>query len=326
MKAIVNTAPGVLEMRDVPTPAPAAGQVRLRTGACGICATDLEMIAGWERTGFPSIPGHEWSGTVDAVGPGVDASLLGRRGVAENVLADGGEVGFEHPGGYGEFLITDAANVQLLPDDFPFATAALIEPLAVSVRALRRLGMPTPGPTLLFGDGCIGLMLTMLLARDGAGPIAVLGGRDARLALAAELGASSTANYHSFGDDLISEVRSHLGSGFEVVVEASGSPCAFHAALELAAHEGRVLMLGDYSAARAEFPLTRFLQREAVLLPSNASAGAWPEAVRLAVDERLPLDRLLTHRLPADRFAEGLDLVRARRGDVVKVVLEWPPE
>ncbi len=74
MKAIVNTGPGRLEMRDLPTPSPAAGQVRIRTGAVGICATDLEMIGGWDRTGFPAIPGHEWSGTVDALGPGVDES------------------------------------------------------------------------------------------------------------------------------------------------------------------------------------------------------------------------------------------------------------
>jgi 2-desacetyl-2-hydroxyethyl bacteriochlorophyllide A dehydrogenase len=324
MKAIVNTAPGQLELRELPTPTPSAGQVRIRTGAVGICATDLEMIGGWERTGFPAIPGHEWSGTVDAIGPGVDEALLGRRCVAENVLADGGEVGFEHPGGYGEFLLTEAANVQPLPDDFSFATAALIEPLAVTVRALHRLG-PVDGATLLLGDGPIGLMLTMLLARRGSGPIAVLGGREARLALATEFGASLTANYHTMGDDLLADVRAQLGSDFAVVIEASGSPRAFHAALELAACEGKMLMLGDYSTARAEFPLTHFLQREVVLIPTNASAGAWPEAVRLAVEDALPLDRLITHRLPADRFEEGMDLVRSRRGDVLKVILEWQP-
>ena len=61
MKAIVNTAPGCVDWKDVPTPEPAPGQVRIRTAACGICATDLEMIAGWQRTSFPAIPGHEWS-------------------------------------------------------------------------------------------------------------------------------------------------------------------------------------------------------------------------------------------------------------------------
>src|SRR2546423_1613786 len=116
MKAIVNTAVDRLEVLDYPLPQPGPGQVRIRTGACGICATDLLMVSGWERTGFPSTPGHEWSGTVDAVGPDVDTRLVGRRCVAENVWADGGEVGFEHPGGYGQYLLTEATNVQVIPD------------------------------------------------------------------------------------------------------------------------------------------------------------------------------------------------------------------
>jgi len=139
MKAIVNTAADCLEMLDYPLPGPGPGEVRIKTFSCGICATDLAMIAGWDRTGFPAIPGHEWSGTVDALGEGVDGSLRGRRCVAENVLSDGGEVGFEHPGGYGEYFLTEASKVRVLPDDFPLVSAVLIEPLAVSVRGMRRL-------------------------------------------------------------------------------------------------------------------------------------------------------------------------------------------
>ena len=59
MKAIVNFGPGQLEMRELPLPKPGPGQVRIKTAACGVCVTDLLMIAGWQRTGFPAIPGHE---------------------------------------------------------------------------------------------------------------------------------------------------------------------------------------------------------------------------------------------------------------------------
>src|SRR5512136_3093109 len=130
MKAIVNTGPNRLEFLEVPMPQPGPGQVRIRTGACGICATDMLMIAGWDRTGFPSIPGHEWAGTVDELGEGVDQALLGRRCTGENALSTGGEVGFENPGGYGEFFVTEARNIYPLPARFPFRTAALMEPLA----------------------------------------------------------------------------------------------------------------------------------------------------------------------------------------------------
>ncbi|HUV39824.1 MAG TPA: alcohol dehydrogenase catalytic domain-containing protein, partial [Planctomycetota bacterium] len=187
MRAIVNIAPGKLAWREMPTPEPRAGEVRVRTAACGICATDLEMIDGWARTGFPSVPGHEWSGEVDAAGAGVDASLVGRRCVADNVLADGGEVGFEHPGGYAEHLVTEAKNVRVLPDDFPPATAALIEPLAVCVRALRRLDVKDKHAALVLGDGPIGLIVLMLLKHDGVKDLCLVGGRPTRLALAREL-------------------------------------------------------------------------------------------------------------------------------------------
>src|SRR2546427_671055 len=82
MKAIVNTGPNQLELLDYPLPAPAPGQVRIRTAACGICATELEVIKGWDRTGFPTVPGHEWAGVVDSVGAGVKQVVMigGRTG------------------------------------------------------------------------------------------------------------------------------------------------------------------------------------------------------------------------------------------------------
>lgn len=322
MNAIVNTGPGKLEWRACPLPEPGAGQVRVRTLACGICATDLEMIAGWERTGFPAIPGHEWSGMVEAAGPGVAPSLVGQRCVADNVWRDGGEVGFEHPGGYGECFVTEAANVRTLPDSIDPVVAALIEPLAVAVRGLRRLRV---GPTvttqaLVFGDGPLGLILVMLLRHAGA-PVTLVGGRPARLAIGKELGAVRTINYHETGDQPLAAA---LGADlFGLIVEASGAATALEAALDVAATGARVLVIGDYANARAGFPWNRILHRELELIGSNASAGAWDEAVRLAVAGDLPLRRLVTQVVPAERFAEGLDIVRKNR-ETIKVVLRWP--
>jgi threonine dehydrogenase-like Zn-dependent dehydrogenase len=281
------------------------------------------MIAGWTRTSFPAIPGHEWAGTLDAVGPGVSAELVGRRCVAENVLADGGEVGFEHPGGYGEYLLTEARNVQVLPADFPLAVATLIEPLAVCVRGMRRLRLEDRHSALIFGDGPIGLLLLILLRQSGVEDVVLVGGRPARLTLALELGATRTVNYHQGGDDLAAAIREADDRRFSNVIEASGSPAALRTGLDLATPGGKLLVLGDYGDARAEFRWNDLLHREIELIGSNASAGAWPEAVWQAISNRSSLERLITHRLPVERFAEGIELTRGHGGSLIKVVLEW---
>jgi len=329
MKTIVNTAPGKLEIREWPRPEPGPGQVRIQTAACGICATDLEMIAGWARTQCPAVPGHEWSGHVEALGAGVARELLGRACVAENVLSDGGEVGFEHPGGYGEYLVTEARNVCVLPDAFPLATAALIEPLAVSVRALRRLAVHDKRAALILGDGPIGLLLLMLLKNAGVAQLAIVGGRARRLALAQELGATQVFNRHDppplagGGRGRVAEIKQLFPELFPNILEATGSTGGLQASLELAAREGKIVVIGDYGSSRADFLWNHLLHRELTLLGTNASAGAWPEAVRLATAGALPLERLITHRFPAGRFAEGVELVKSRAAEVIKVVLEW---
>lgn len=321
MNAIVNTAPGRLEWHTCPRPEPGPGQVRIRTLACGVCATDLAMIAGWQRTGFPAIPGHEWYGVVDDLGTGVDAALAGRRCVADNVQPDGGEVGFEHPGGYGAYFLTAAANVCVLPDAFPLESGVLLEPLAVSVRALRRMPGSLPASTLVFGDGPLGLLLAGQLARAGVADVCLVGGRRVRLDLAHTLGIARTYDYHQARGPLGDAVRQAFGRSFSYVVEASGSAAAMAAALSLAEVEARVLVVGDYGDSQAAFPWNTMLHHQWTLVSSNASAGAWPEAVRQATGG-FPLGRLVTHRFPAARFAEALETARACR-DAVKVMLVW---
>jgi len=323
MNVIANTAPGQVAWMQWPLPAPTAGHVRIRTLAVGICHTDLNMIAGWDRTGFPSIPGHEWVGVVDAVGPGGAKNLVGRRCVADNVWTDGGEVGFEHSGGYGQYFLTEQANVRVLPDGLPVAPLALIEPLAVCLRGWNRLDRRVQGPMLIIGDGPIGLILLMVARHFGVADITLLGGRPARLSLARELGASRCINYHALGSEPIPALRRECGQEFPTVVEASGAALAMEMSLALTAKCGRVLLLGDYGEQLAKFPWLHLILRELSLIGSNASAGAWDEAVKLATEARLPLERLVTHRLPAQEFARGLELT-AKKGDgVIKVVLEW---
>jgi 2-desacetyl-2-hydroxyethyl bacteriochlorophyllide A dehydrogenase len=322
MKAVVVTAPNRLEMLDWPLPEPGPGQVRIRTQAFGICTTDFNIINGYERTTFPAIPGHEWSGIVDAVGPDGDQALVGKRCVGENLLSSGGEVGFEYPGGYAQYFLTEAANLHWLPADIPFDVATLTEPLAVALRARKQARDDASEPMLIVGDGPIGLLLVLVLKCAGTKNIVMVGGREHRLALAAEFGATHVLNYHRLEGNLSTSIRQALGREFPTIFEASGNGSALDACLNLTPPGGRILVVGEYGEARASFLWNQVLLRELELIGSCASMGVWPEAIRLAALETHRLQQVITHRLPAERFNDAIDIARHERC-MTKVVLEW---
>ena len=321
MKAILNTAKGELRMTDLPDPEPGKGEVRVRTSSCGICASDFEMIDGCPRGKFPQILGHEWSGTVDKCGSGVDRAMLGVPCVAENVLRDGGEVGFEHPGGYGQYFITEAKKILPLLKNFNMDIGALVEPLAVAVRGVNRLD-PSKGPAMIIGDGPIGLLMLMILKRRGVENVTLLGGRDARLKLAVEIGASKTLNYHDAVPSLPEYVASHVPEKFASIIEAAKSSDAIPLAFRMARNEAKILLIGNYGDLRKEIHLQEFLLKEFELIGSNASAGAWPEAVQVAVGGELPLEKIISEVYEAEDFEEAMKTARHSRTSV-KTLFRW---
>jgi (R,R)-butanediol dehydrogenase/meso-butanediol dehydrogenase/diacetyl reductase len=210
----------------------------------------------------------------------------------------------------------------VLPPDFPLAVAALIEPLAVCVRAMNRFRIENRRSAVVFGDGAIGLLMLLLLKNEGLAHVTLIGGREARLNLARQFGATTVLNYHETAD-LPKAIAASPGSPFFNVIEASGSPAAMHATLEVAAITGKILVIGDYCEGRADFPWNRILHHELELIGSNASAGGWNRAVKLAISGSLPLGQLISWRVPASCGVEGIALAQRSRS-MVKMVLEWP--
>jgi threonine dehydrogenase-like Zn-dependent dehydrogenase len=323
MKAIVNTAPGECAWLDLPMPEPGQGQVRIRSAACSICATDLQMIIGWERTGFPTIPGHEWSGIVDAVGAGVDSNLLGQPCVGENILDDGGEIGFEHPGAYGQYFLCTAKNLYLLGPDLPINLAVLVEPISVIIRGYQHLDPKDAEEVFVFGDGPIGLLVAYYLKQSGIPQVNLIGKQPRRLEVGRKLGIDRTYDIPPGRDDVIDEIRREPGHEFGYLIEASGSLRALEAALKLAERGSRILVLGDYGAGKANFAWNDLLHKELVLTGSNTGAGYWQAAVDFLQAHHNALETLLTHTVPAVRFQEGLDIARHQTDQAIKVVLAW---
>jgi L-idonate 5-dehydrogenase len=329
MKALVASH-GHMEFRKgLPLPEPGPGQFRIRTLACAICATDLELLRGTPRARPEMILGHEWSGVVDVLGPGVAAALAGRATVGDNVLSDGGEVGFEHPGGFAEFFLTEADKLHPLPPGFPAERAVLAEPLAVAVRGARHAERLAPhgedplGEAIIFGDGPVGLLLLAALRAEGPDDgVWLAGGRPARLALARELGAAETINYRESAD-FAREIETRAGGRFARVFEATGSSLGAKAALQVAAQGGRVVFLGDYQHSQPPVDLQRVVTGELRLAGSNTGQDAWPVAVALLTAPESHLAGIPLAFFPPEDIARALAAAQDRESPALKAVVAW---
>jgi 2-desacetyl-2-hydroxyethyl bacteriochlorophyllide A dehydrogenase len=341
MQAIVFEAPHRISRRTVAIAPIYPGDVLVRTAFAGICATDFEILEGRiAHVRYPHIPGHEWSGTVAAVGSPGDEDLLGQRVIGENFMTCGRcpacrqgrwndclqsrEVGFQLPGAYGEYFVTRASHVRVLPGTVSLREACLLEPTAVSVYAASRTGMRLGDAVLIIGDGPIGLIMVQLALLQGARSVVMVGGRDGRLELARTLGAGATVNYHR-ERDIVGAVRG-VQEQTDVAIEASGNPQALEAAFALLGPRGRLSVVGDYAGRTVTLDATSIVHRNLTIVGSNASPGSWDTALALVAAARVRLLPLITHAYPLERWETALDTARSHGDDVIKVVISFGGE
>ncbi|MEU4240051.1 alcohol dehydrogenase catalytic domain-containing protein [Actinoplanes sp. NPDC026619] len=211
MRALVLTGPGKAEVQDVPAPSPGNDQVVVDVERVGVCGTDMELFSGemsYLHTGASSYPlrlGHEWCGTVTAVGAGVGESWVGRRVTGDTMIGCGHcrrceqgrhwvceqrfELGIRDglPGALAEQVAVPAAYLHALPDPVDATLGALVEPGGNALRCVQAAQL-SPGERLLvLGTGTIGLLVAMF-ARAGGAEVHLIGRGDDDLALPKSLG------------------------------------------------------------------------------------------------------------------------------------------
>jgi 2-desacetyl-2-hydroxyethyl bacteriochlorophyllide A dehydrogenase len=322
MRAIVVDRPGSFRVADVPDPAPRATEIVVRVEYCGICGTDLHILAGeFPPTPYPITPGHEFAGTVVARGPdirpdlpigarvAVDPSLYcgycrrcraGRDNLCENWAAIGDTVN----GAFAEYVAVPAVNAYRLPDHLDAQYGAMAEPLACAVHGMRRLGPVFGEPIVVIGAGTMGLLLLQLLLLAGAGPVAVVDRVSDRLEVARKLGAAQAVTD-----------AAALGRRFEVAVDATGAPQAIETAIGLLDRGGRMLVFG-VSPAEATIPVSPFrvYNDELVITGSMAILRSFGPAVDLLTSGAVDPRPLLSEPLSLERFGEAVNRVRAGQG------------
>jgi 2-desacetyl-2-hydroxyethyl bacteriochlorophyllide A dehydrogenase len=349
MRAAVIFGPdeiGVVE-KTVPTAGP--GEVLLRVEAASLCGTDLKIRAG---SFFPSqpppgtfTPGHEYAGTIVALGPTVDEFQVGDRVVVEahrgcmrceNCVrgrytaclnygrADKGQraAGMSADGGFADYVTNHVSTLYRLPDSISFEEAVMITTAGTSMYAVDTMGGLVAGDSVaVIGPGPIGLTAVQILKALGAARVILTGTRDARLELGQSLGADVVVNARE-RDPVEAVLEATGGRGVSYVLECSGADEAVDQAIRMCRPAGSIVLVGFFHG-----PVTADLNRAVRAgLTLHTVRGEGNRAVgrSLTLAERglLRTAPLITHRLPLESISEAFDTVAERRNEAVKVVLQ----
>lgn len=332
MKAARLYGPGDLRIEDIATPGvPDAGWVKLKVDAAGICGSDLHNF----RTGqwisrSPSTAGHELTGTVTAIGAGVDAFAIGDRVVADSrfwcgdcaqchggrrhLCASLGFVGEICDGGFAEQAVLPARLLHIIDAGLDERVAAMAEPLAVALHAVRRLPK-TAGSVLVVGCGPIGGLAALLLSRTFAGTVLVTDRNQARSARVSQV---TGARIVDLNRDAVAAATAN--APLLAAIEATGSVAALNQLLGVVDPGGTIAMVGIFHG-RLDIDPNTLVEREIGLLGCHAFADELPEAVRMLGELSEPLLALIDQEIGLDDIPAAYERLLAGHSDGLKTII-----
>ncbi len=346
MQAAVYVGDGDVDIREVPLPQIGPGELLVRVEACGICHTDLKKIEH-DLLPAPRIYGHETAGVVAAAGAGVTKFAPGDRVVAFHHIpcrdcfycsrklyaqCDGYKkvgitAGYEPAGGgfaqyirIMDWIVRD--GVEKIPEGVPFDVASFVEPVNTCLKASVEMD-PQPGDLVLIqGQGPIGLIFTMLVARIGARIVAT-DTIPERLALARRFGAEFAWDPREV--DVAAECKRLTGGrGADQVFVAASARGIVDEAMRATRPGARVLLFAQTSdTERIELSGADICKGERILLGVySASADLQAESARLVFSGDLPVGDLISHRLPLNEIREGIRLALHPDGKSLKIMVQ----
>ncbi|MFN8453066.1 MAG: alcohol dehydrogenase catalytic domain-containing protein [Anaerolineae bacterium] len=327
---------GRLQYEERPVPQPEQpGEVLVKIEACGICGTDLNILAvPPAHKATPNIIiGHEGVGVVEAIGAGVSGLQLGdrvviaprltcgqcaycRRGL-NNQCTNYSTIGTTIDGAFAPYLRAPHSALYKINADVPRDDAALFEPLSCVVGSVKRAPIQAGDNVAIIGAGPMGLLFAQLYRLLGAGKIIVADVAPYRLGFAEEMGVDAALNPTQV--DLPQAVHNLTGLGADVVVDAVGNQMGV--AIQLARRGGQVVLFGlrphDHPPVN-QYTITRY---DLTIHGAFVGLNPFEQTVQLLESRRLQPSALITHRVPLSELAEGVRLMRSGQGMKVLVDL-----
>jgi threonine dehydrogenase-like Zn-dependent dehydrogenase len=358
MKAWVLGDPGELKLVDKAVPVPKRAEVLVRIDAVAICATDLEIIyhgpPAMIQGGLPYnknfTPGHEYMGTVVALGPGVDEYKIGQRITVEihagcgqckrcregmytschNYGLNYGDVdkghranGFTTDGGFCEYQVNHINTLVAIPDDMSDEEATLVVTAGTAMYGLTELGGLVAGESVVVtGPGPIGLLGVAVAKAMGAQPVILTGTRDNRLQIGKELGADHVINIRKVNDVVQAVKDLNGGKGVDYVIECSAAPNAVNDAIKMVNRGGKVC-LAAFPHGEASVDIAHIVRNNIYVYGIRGEGKtATHRAEAFMKQKRFDATKIHTHTFPLEDLPTAIRYAKDRVEDAIKVVVK----
>ena len=344
MNALVLEDIGTIKYKEVEKPIPQEGEVLVKVMACGVCGSDIPRSYKDGAHNMPLIIGHEFAGVVESVGDNVDAKWLKKPvGVFPLIPCNKcrpclnrqyemcksySYLGSRRDGGFAQYVSVPEWNLIELPQNVQMESAAMLEPMAVAVHAMRRVNIKPTDKIVVCGLGTIGILLTMFLLERNLSNIYVIGNKDFQKNMVTELGISKEnycdAKKESVYDFVMDKTD---GAGADVFFECVGNNETVSLAVDCAAAAGSVCMVGN---PRSDMNFTqntywKILRNQLTVTGTwNSSfygdGDDWRYVLYRLTQKLIDPSRLITHRYELSEITEGLEIMRDKSEDYIKIM------
>lgn len=334
-----------LRYEQVDIPEIGENDVLVKISACGVCGSDIPRVLKTGTYHFPTIPGHEFGGTVEEIGKGVPEDYLGKR-VAVIPLIPCGHckscevgayaqcedydfLGSRSDGGFAEYVKVPAKNLIFVPDGVDEDAVAFLEPISVALHVIENNGVNYGDNVAVFGLGAIGIFVAQWAKAFGAEHVFAIDLDEEKVEIAKELGLVDAIC--SKNEDVAAIINEKTnGCGVDVAFEASGAPVCFNQALDLLRMGGRMGLVGRPVKA-LEIPVKTFekILRSQISIKGTWSFEftrfphhAWEKSLEALRSGKIQTEPIISHRMPLEKTYDAVRIMGDHSEPFYKILIK----